>query len=134
MRLSIARSTRTATRTRTGVFAAVALTGVVALLAGCSSSTSSAVASTTPSAAVSSAASASSSVDVIDQTNLLLVTAKETLESSGLVVTATDSTGQGRAIEDPTQWVVVTQKPDSGTVDAGATVVLTVRLKTDPIS
>jgi hypothetical protein len=72
-------------------------------------------------------------VQVIDQTNLLLVSAQETLEARGLVVQVADASGQGRTIDDPTQWVVVTQDPKSGSAEKGDEVTLTVRMTTDPI-
>ncbi|GEL47183.1 hypothetical protein KQI48_11100 [Cellulomonas hominis] len=130
MNMSIARAGRSSTRTL-GVAAAAVAT--VALLAACSGSSDDAE---TTDAASESAASTevTGEVQVIDQTNLLLATAQETLEARGLEVEVADALGQGRAIDDPTAWVVVTQDPTSGTLEAGDTVTLTVRMTTDPIS
>ncbi len=128
MNMSIAR--RSTTRTLGVVAAAVA---TAALLAACSGSSDDAsTADESPSAAATTA-EVSGDVTVIDQTNLLLTTAQETLEARGLVVEVTDATGQDRAIDDPTAWVVVTQDPTSGTVEAGSTVTLTARMTTDPV-
>lgn len=135
MNMSIARAGRSSTRTL-GVAAAAVAT--VALLAACSGSSDDAGTTepATESAASESAASTevTGEVQVIDQTNLLLATAQETLEARGLEVEVADALGQGRAIDDPTAWVVVTQDPTSGTLEAGDTVTLTVRMTTDPIS
>ena len=130
MNMSIARAGRSSTRTL-GVAAAAVAT--VALLAACSGSSDDAE---TTDAASESAASTevTGEVQVIDQTNLLLATAQETQEARGLEVEVADALGQGRAIDDPTAWVVVTQDPTSGTLEAGDTVTLTVRMTTDPIS
>jgi phosphoribosylcarboxyaminoimidazole (NCAIR) mutase len=130
MNMSIARAGRSSTRTL-GVAAAAVAT--VALLAACSGSSDDAE---TTDAASESAASTevTGEVQVIDQTNLLLATAQETLEARGLEVEVADALGQGRAIDDPTAWVVVTQDPTSGTLEAGDTVTLTVRMTTDPIT
>lgn len=130
MNMSIARAGRSSTRTL-GVAAAAVAT--VALLAACSGSSDD---GETTDAASESAASTevTGEVQVIDQTNLLLATAQETLEARGLEVEVADALGQGRAIDDPTAWVVVTQDPTSGTLEAGDTVTLTVRMTTDPIS
>lgn len=73
-------------------------------------------------------------VTVLDQTKIRLVTAQQTFESRGLVVEVVDVTGQGRAIDDPTQWVVVTQTPTTGTLEPGETVRLEVRRTDDPVS
>lgn len=130
MNMSIARAGRSSTRTL-GVAAAAVAT--VALLAACSGSSDD---TETTDAASESAASTevSGEVQVIDQTNLLLATAQDTLEARGLEVEVADALGQGRTIDDPTAWVVVTQDPTSGTLEAGDTVTLTVRMTTDPIS
>jgi len=117
--------------TRAGLV--LALASSAALLAGCSDSGSSDD-STSESTADAQVTTDSGSVEVIDQTHLLLATAQETLEARGLTVEATDATGQGRTIDDPTLWVVVTQDPTSGTVDAGSTVALTVKKTDDPAS
>ncbi len=133
--MSMSTARRSSFRVRTAV--AVAAVAAVTLLAACSSSDDDAdTGSSTPSAAATSEsqAAADGPVDVISQTNLLLVTAQETLEAKGLVVEVVDVTGQNRPVDDPTQWVVVTQDPESGTVDAGSTVTLEVRQTTDPIS
>lgn len=103
----------------------------VGLLGACASGNGS-TDDTTAGSGASSAAAAE--VTVYDQTGLLLVTAQETLEGKGLVVDVADSTGQGRAIDDPTQWVVVTQDPIDGTLPAGSTVTLTARMTTDAAS
>lgn len=124
MNLSIAR--RSTTRTLSVAAAAVA---TVALLAACSGSSDDA---STPDE-TSTTTEVSGEVAVIDQTHLLLATAQETLEARGLVVDVADASGQGRAIDDPTLWVVVTQDPTSGTVEAGSTVTLTARMTTDPV-
>lgn len=116
---------------RSGVIVAFA----AALLAGCSDSGSDSAEETTPAATTATTESVpDGKVEVTSQTNLLLVTAQETLEASGLTVEAVDVSGQGRAIDDPTTWVVVSQDPETGTVDAGATVTLQVRMTTDPAS
>lgn len=126
MNMSIARAGRPATRTLSVVAAAVA---TVSLLAACASGTGTTAGSTDDE---STAAAAAADVTVIDQTNLLLATAQETLEARGLEVLVADSSGQGRTIDDPTQWVVVTQNPITGTVEPGTEVTLTVRMTTDP--
>jgi hypothetical protein len=119
--------------TRAGLV--LALASSAALLGGCSDSDSGSDAgSTTESTADAQVTADSGSVEVIDQTHLLLATAQETLEARGLTVEATDATGQGRTIDDPTLWVVVSQDPTSGTVDAGSTVALTVKKTDDPAS
>lgn len=128
MNMSIAR--RSTTRTVSVAAAAVA---TVALLAACSGSSDDASTSDGTTSAASTTAEVSGEVTVIDQTHLLLGTAQETLEARGLVVDVADASGQGRAIDDPTQWVVVTQDPISGTVEAGSTVTLTARMTTDPV-
>lgn len=135
MNMSIARVGRRSTRTLSVVAAAVA---TAALLAACAGGSDDDASPTTPgsseSATGSSTSGASGDVQVIDQTNLLLVTAQETLEARGLEVLVADASGQGRAIDDPTQWVVVTQDPQTGTVEAGTEVTITARMATDPIS
>ena len=73
-------------------------------------------------------------VEVIDQTHLLLTTAQDTLEARGLTVETVDATGQGRTVEDPTEWIVVAQDPISGEVEAGSVVTLDVRRTDDPAS
>lgn len=125
--MSILRVRRTSTRTLSVAAAAVA---TVALLAACSGG------SGDPpfASAASGTASTGGEVVVIDQTHLLLQTAQQTLEARGLVVQVTDASGRGQDIEDPTQWVVVTQDPTSGTVGSGTEVTLTVRMTTDPVS
>jgi hypothetical protein len=128
MNMSIARAGRPSTRTL-AVIGAAATT--VALLAGCASGNTAGSASSDGPSAEQTAAS--SEVQVIDQTNLLLVSAQETLEARGLVVQVADASGQGRTIDDPTQWVVVTQDPKSGSAEKGDEVTLTVRMTTDPI-
>ena len=133
MNMSIARVGRPVTRTLSVAAAAVA---TVALLAACASGTT--AGSSSPSGSLSASDEASASVaaqgTVIDQTNLLLATAQETLEARDLEVLGADASGQGRTIDDPTQWVVVTQEPLAGQVDRGTEVTLTVRMTTDPIS
>ncbi|RMI13471.1 hypothetical protein [Cellulomonas triticagri] len=126
MNMSIARAGRPTTRTLGVVAAAVA---TVSLLAACASGTGTTAGSTDDE---STAAAAAADVTVIDQTNLLLATAQETLEARGLEVLVADASGQGRTIDDPTQWVVVTQDPITGTVEPGTEVTLTVRMTTDP--
>lgn len=113
---------------------AVVLLATAGLLAACSSDDRGSD-DATPTASATSAerGEASGEVTVIDQTKLLLVTAQETLEARGLTVTVTDASGAGREIADPTAWVVVTQDPASGTVEAGTEVALTVRMTTDPV-
>lgn len=130
MNMSTARAGRSTSRTL-GVAAAAVAT--VALLAACSSSSDDASTPDGTASAESTTAEVSGEVTVIDQTNLLLTTAQQTLEARGLVVEVTDATGQDRAIDDPTAWVVVTQDPVSGTVEAGSTVTLTARMTTDPV-
>lgn len=125
MNMSIAR--RRTTRTL-GVAAAAVAT--VSLLAACASAEGTSAGSASDD---TTTAAAAEDVQVIDQTNLLLQTAQETLEARGLEVQVADASGQGRAIEDPTQWVVVTQDPTSGSVEAGTEVTLTVRMTTDPV-
>ncbi|WP_454048891.1 PASTA domain-containing protein [Cellulomonas sp. Marseille-Q8402] len=132
MNMSIARAGRRPTRTLSVAAAVVATAALLAACSGGSDDTSSTP--TDGGSASSTASSASEDVQVIDQTNLLLVTAQETLEARGLEVLVADASGQGRAIDDPTQWVVVTQDPQNGTVEAGSEVTLTVRMSTDPIS
>jgi hypothetical protein len=133
MNMSIARVGRPVTRTLSVAAAAVA---TVALLAACASGTTAGSSSPSGSLSASDEASASvaAQVTVIDQTNLLLATAQETLEARDLEVLVADASGQGRTIDDPTQWVVVTQEPLAGQVDRGTEVTLTVRMTTDPIS
>lgn len=128
MNMSIARAGRPSTRTL-AVIGAAATT--VALLAGCASGNTAGSASSDEPSAEQTAAS--TEVQVIDQTNLLLVSAQETLEARGLVVQVADASGQGRTIDDPSQWVVVTQDPKSGSAEKGDEVTLTVRMTTDPI-
>ncbi len=130
MNMSIARAGRPATRTLSVAAAAVA---TVALLAACSGGSDDASSAASDESSASESATTSDEVQVIDQTNLLLQTAQETLEARGLVVQVADASGQGRAIEDPTQWVVVTQEPLNGTVESGSDVTLTVRMTTDPV-
>ena len=101
----------------------------VGLLGACASGNGTSDDTTSGSGA---SASAAAEVTVYDQTGLLLVTAQETLEGKGLTVDVADATGQGRSIDDPTQWVVVTQDPIDGTLPAGSTVTLTARMTTDP--
>ncbi|MET0434530.1 MAG: hypothetical protein ABW025_10215 [Cellulomonas sp.] len=129
MNMSIARAGRRTTRTLSVAAAAVA---TVSLLAACASGEGSTSAGSASDDTTTSAAE-TKDVQVIDQTNLLLATAQETLEARGLEVQAADASGQGRPIDDPTQWVVVTQDPTSGTVEAGTEVTLTVRMTTDPV-
>lgn len=135
MNMSTARVGRRPARTLAVAAAAVA---TAALLTACASGSNGDASSTTPggsaSASASSTSGASDDVQVIDQTNLLLVTAQETLEARGLEVLVADASGQGREIEDPTQWVVVTQDPQTGTVEAGTEVTITARMTTDPAS
>ncbi|MFF1528896.1 hypothetical protein [Cellulomonas sp. NPDC058312] len=133
MNMSTARVGRPVTRTLSVAAAAVA---TVALLAACASGTTAGSSSPSGSLSASDEASASvaAQVTVIDQTNLLLATAQETLEARDLEVLVADASGQGRTIDDPTQWVVVTQEPLAGQVDRGTEVTLTVRMTTDPIS
>jgi len=132
MNMSIARAGRRTTRTLSVTAAAVA---TVALLAACASGSGGTTAgSASDDTTTTAAGSGSEDVQVIDQTNLLLQTAQETLEARGLEVLVADASGQGRAIDDPTQWVVVTQDPISGSVERGTEVTLTVRMATDPIS
>lgn len=132
MNMSIDRAGRPVTRTLSAVAAAVA---TVALLAACSGgSDDDATSAPTSSETGAQADAAGGEVVVIDQTNLLLQTAQDTLETRGLTVEVVDASGDDRAIDDPTQWVVVTQDPTSGTVDSGTTVTLTVRMTTDPVS
>jgi hypothetical protein len=126
-----------ATRTRLVVGAATAALAATAFLAGCSDSGSDDDATPTgTSAEVTSGADeeASGTVEVIDQTHLLLATAQDTLEARGLTVETVDSTGQGRTVDDPTLWVVVAQDPLSGEVEAGSVVTLDVRRTDDPAS
>ena len=130
MNMSIARAGRPTTRTL-GVAAAALAT--VALLAACSGASDDADASA-PATESATSAGPSGEVRVIDQTNLLLATAQETLEARGLEVEVEDATGQDRPVDAPTAWVVVTQDPVDGTVEAGSTVTLTVRMTTDPAS
>ncbi|HEY0188988.1 MAG TPA: hypothetical protein VGC67_15955 [Cellulomonas sp.] len=131
MNMSIARAGRPSTRILS--VAAAAVTTVV-LLAGCSSGSDSTTDSSESAASTSAASTGDAQdVQVIDQTNLLLTTAQETLEARGLVVQVADASGQGRTIDDPTEWVVVTQDPISGTVPAGTEVTITARMTTDPI-
>ncbi|WP_169165647.1 hypothetical protein [Cellulomonas taurus] len=101
----------------------------VGLLGACASGNGTSDDTTSGSGA---SASAAAEVTVYDQTGLLLVTAQETFEGKGLTVDVADATGQGRSIDDPTQWVVVTQDPIDGTLPAGSTVTLTARMTTDP--
>ena len=107
-------------------------------LAGCSDSGSDDEA--TPTSTSTQAASggddeaASGPVEVIDQTHLLLTTAQDTLEARGLTVETVDATGQGRTVEDPTEWIVVAQDPISGEVEAGSVVTLDVRRTDEPAS
>jgi hypothetical protein len=135
MNMSIARVGRRSTRTLSVAAAAVATAALLAACSGGSDDDASSAPSSSESATDSSSAAAvSGDVQVVDQTNLLLVTAQETLEARGLEVLVADASGQGREIADPTQWVVVTQDPQSGTVEAGTEVTITARMTTDPIS
>ena len=129
MNMSIARAGRRPTRTLSVAAAAVA---TVSLLAACASSEGSTSAGSASDDTTTASAEATE-VQVIDQTNLLRATAQETLEARGLEVQAADASGQGRPIDDPTQWVVVTQDPTSGSVERGTEVTLTVRMTTDPV-
>jgi hypothetical protein len=134
MNMSIARAGRRSTRSLGLVAAAVATAALLAACSGGADDDASSAPSSSESATGSSTSGASGDVQVIDQTNLLLVTAQETLEARGLEVLVADASGQGREIEDPTQWVVVTQDPQSGTVEAGTEVTITARMTTDPAS
>jgi hypothetical protein len=134
MNMSIARVGRRPARTLSVVAAAVATAALLAACSGGSDDDASSTPSSSESATGSSTSGASGDVQVIDQTNLLLVTAQETLEARGLEVLVADASGQGREIADPTQWVVVTQDPQSGTVEAGTEVTITARMTTDPVS
>lgn len=127
MNMSIAR--RRTTRTLSVAAAAVATVSLLAACASAEGGTSAGSASDD----TTTASSETAEVQVIDQTNLLLATAQETLEARGLEVQVADASGQGRAIDDPTQWVVVTQDPTSGSVEQGTEVTLTVRMTTDPV-
>lgn len=127
MNMSIAR--RRTTRTLGVAAAAVATVSLLAACASAEGGTSAGSASDD----TTTASSETTEVQVIDQTNLLLATAQETLEARGLEVQVADASGQGRAIDDPTQWVVVTQDPTSGSVEQGTEVTLTVRMTTDPV-
>lgn len=127
MNTSIAR--RRTTRTLSVAAAAVATVSLLAACASAEGGTSAGSASDD----TTTAASETKEVQVIDQTNLLLATAQETLEARGLEVQVADASGQGRPIDDPTQWVVVTQDPTSGAVEQGTEVTLTVRMTTDPV-
>jgi maltose-binding protein MalE len=129
MNTSIARAGRRTTRTLSVAAAAVA---TVSLLAACASAEGGTSAGSASDDTTTASAEAKE-VQVIDQTNLLLATAQETLEARGLEVQVADASGQGRAIDDPTQWVVVTQDPTSGSVERGTEVTLTVRMTTDPV-
>ncbi|WP_158371879.1 PASTA domain-containing protein [Cellulosimicrobium cellulans] len=129
MNTSIARAGRRTTRTLSVAAAAVA---TVSLLAACASAEGGTSAGSASDDTTTASAEAKE-VQVIDQTNLLLTTAQETLEARGLEVQVADASGQGRAIDDPTQWVVVTQDPTSGSVEQGTEVTLTVRMTTDPV-
>jgi len=129
MNTSIARAGRRTTRTLSVAATAVA---TVSLLAACASAEGGTSAGSASDDTTTASAEAKE-VQVIDQTNLLLTTAQETLEARGLEVQVADASGQGRAIDDPTQWVVVTQDPTSGSVEQGTEVTLTVRMTTDPV-
>ena len=124
------------TRTRLVVGAATAALAATAFLAGCSDSGAEdePTAAETTAEATTDDAAASGKVEVIDQTNLLLATAQDTLEARDLTVEVVDSTGQGRTVDDPTLWVVVAQDPLTGEVDAGSVVTLDVRKTDDPVS
>ena len=130
MNTSILRVRRMSTRTLSTTTAAAATVAVLAACSGGSDDSS----DSSPESATSGTASTGGEVVVIDQTNLLLQTAQQTLEARGLVVQVTDASGQDRDFDDPTQWVVLTQDPTSGTVDSGTEVTLTVRMTTDPAS
>ena len=114
---------------RTVSIAATALLSV-GLLGACASGNG--TSDDTAAGTATTAAAEETEVTVYDQTNLLLVTATETFEARGLVVDVADATGQGRTIDDPTQWVVVDQDPISGTLPEGSTITLTARMTTDP--
>ncbi|GCE75517.1 PASTA domain-containing protein [Cellulomonas biazotea] len=124
------------TRTRLAAGAAAAALAATAFLAGCSDSGAEdePTAAETTAEATTDDAAASGKVEVIDQTNLLLATAQDTLEARDLTVEVVDSTGQGRTVDDPTLWVVVAQDPLTGEVDAGSVVTLDVRRTDDPAS
>lgn len=113
--------------------AALALT-LAAGLAACSGGDSPESTADTSPSPTQEPADESGPVTVLDQTKIRLVTAQQTFESRGLVVEVVDVTGQGRAIDDPTQWVVVTQTPTTGTLEPGETVRLEVRRTDDPVS
>ena len=113
--------------------AGVAVLALSLVLAGCSASGTDEAADESTATAVEETPE-SSTVTVIDQTKLRLVTAQQTFEARGLVVEVTDATGQGRTVDDPTQWVVVTQTPADGEVERGSTITLDVRRTDDPIS
>lgn len=114
---------------RTVSIAATALLSV-GLLGACASGNG--TSDDTAAGTATTAAAEETEVTIYDQTNLLLVTATETFEARGLVVDVADATGQGRTIDDPTQWVVVDQDPISGTLPEGSTITLTARMTTDP--
>jgi PBP1b-binding outer membrane lipoprotein LpoB len=121
MTMSFARASRPTTRV---LGLGVAAVTAALLLGGCASGTT---AGSTPTPTPTA-----TDVEVIKQTDILLVTAVETLQARGLVVEYADATGQGRAIEDLNDWVVVTQDPITGTVPEGTVVTLTARMTTDP--
>jgi len=65
-------------------------------------------------------------VEVPDVTNLILVTAQDTVEAKGLVVEVVDESGEAVTVDDPSTFTVADQDPIEGTVDPGSTVTLTV--------
>ena len=65
-------------------------------------------------------------VEVPDVTNLILMTAQDTVEAKGLVVEVVDEAGDPVTVDDPSTYTVADQDPIEGTVDPGSTVTLTV--------
>ncbi len=59
-------------------------------------------------------------------TNILLTTARASLELRGFTVEAVDASGQSRMVDQEDQWVVVAQDPPAGVVVEGSFVVLNV--------
>lgn len=68
----------------------------------------------------------SGTLDVPSYTNILLTTARASLELRGFTVEAVDASGQSRMVDQEDQWVVVAQDPPAGVVVEGSFVVLNV--------
>ncbi|MET9232706.1 PASTA domain-containing protein [Lentzea sp. NPDC003310] len=105
----------------------IAIVVLALLLAGCTGAPP--PPGTTTTAPASSAQSGQKVPKVVD---LRLAEARESLKGRGFQVAEEDATGQGRAVLEPSNWVVVSQSPEADAeAPGGARVVLKVRKPTD---